>query len=246
MPFGNTMKTNTKQKSKLKGFVCLCLVIAILISCAYAYMTSTDNKVNHFNIGTLNVELVGGSYLYGEDIVPGVIVGKEPKIQNNGTNDSYVVMEINIPLLNCDYLVRTENGYETVEGSDNTEVYEMRNANGETVTEKTKLNDGWVFLGKKAGSASEKTASKYYFGFTRRLNGATGGKKDVTNAPISYLRMTNFSFHDDNSGTVESPFLNLHATVSFVAYGIQADGLISDDINAAFSTLSEIHGLTVD
>ena len=95
-----------------KKIVALCLVLALALTAVggatLAYFTDTEEKVNTFTVGdvdiTLNEEFVPDSQLN-----PGIDITKEATITNTGANPAWVWAEILIPVILDDGVVNEPN-----------------------------------------------------------------------------------------------------------------------------------------
>ena len=110
------------KKKTIIAIVVVLLALALIVGGIMAYFTSTDTATNTFTIGNVKIDLLEpawtGAIATGEDqpasaqnMVPGGSVAKDPKIQNIGTNDANVFMEVKIPV----YTVGTGSAEQTGE-----------------------------------------------------------------------------------------------------------------------------------
>lgn len=88
------------MKKKLTVVALVVVLVALLISgMTMAYFTDTDSATNVFTIGDVSIDIQEPSWDPGEDdvlenIAPGVLYPKDPKIVNTGKNAAYIRVTI--------------------------------------------------------------------------------------------------------------------------------------------------------
>ena len=95
------MSTSNK-KAKL-SVVALALVACLMIVGISAYLTATDSAQNTFTVGEVKLDLIEPEYPGNDDpevkdITPNQEIAKDPQINNNGTNDEFVFLTVEVPV----------------------------------------------------------------------------------------------------------------------------------------------------
>lgn len=84
----------------LKKTIAMVLVIALCcavsVGLTVAYLTDRDSVANVFTVGDVEIKL-DEAFDQGSNLVPGVVIQKEPTITNTGDNDAWVWATIAIP-----------------------------------------------------------------------------------------------------------------------------------------------------
>lgn len=86
--------------SKKKTFLLLIVFICVLsIGNTLAFLTDKESKENIFTIGSISISLTEPNWneANARDLVPGAVVAKDPTVTNNGTNDAYVFLGVEVP-----------------------------------------------------------------------------------------------------------------------------------------------------
>ena len=109
----------------------LVLSVAMVTTGTLAYLTDTEQKVNVFTIGNVDIQLDEPEWVDNSQLMPGVPVPKDPQITNVGENNAWSWMTVTIPSalyphLTLDYsdewIVDDEVETTTVDGVDMTVV----------------------------------------------------------------------------------------------------------------------------
>ena len=82
--------------------IIITIVIVLLITGGiYAYLTDTDQATNVFTQGSVKISLTESNWdpTNAQDIRPGNIINKNPKITNIGKNSAYVYLKVEIPIV---------------------------------------------------------------------------------------------------------------------------------------------------
>lgn len=121
----------------------LVLVLALLVSVAMAttgtlaYLTDRDTKTNTFVMGNVDIEL-NEKFDQGSTLLPGTDVEKNPSIQNNGSTDAWVWMEVKTEPAemqkNLEFTGESKKWTE-LKGKDGTYLYGMKLKPGEKTRE---------------------------------------------------------------------------------------------------------------
>lgn len=131
-----------KQRKFVFWAASLLLTGALAAGGTLAYLTDKDTVTNKFVVG--KVDIVGREPAYSPDpdgktnkIVPTQVIPKDPRIENTGKNDSYVYMDVSIPIakvITADSAGRRQNGGTAAE----TELFTMN-----------QMSKKWVLMYKK-------------------------------------------------------------------------------------------------
>ena len=92
-----------KQRKIVFWAASLLLTGALAAGGTLAYLTDKDSVTNQFVVGKVDIEGHEPSYAPDPDgktnhIVPTQVIPKDPRIKNKGKNDSYVYMDVSIPI----------------------------------------------------------------------------------------------------------------------------------------------------
>lgn len=122
-------KQNSKtNKSKaLAGLMALTLVVGGVS----AYFTDADTVTNTLTVGNVSIELQEPNWEVTNNITPGQEMAKDPKIYNDGINDAFVFMSVEVPYA-ADVVCADEDGTKLV--ADDTELFAYD------------VNAGWIEL----------------------------------------------------------------------------------------------------
>ena len=166
-----TEKNKIISKQNAKRATSILPVAALLITGLFAFLTSTDSKVNTFTVGSVDVTLHvdnwyddDGNLLddddgdgvpeFAENILPGQAIEKAPYLTNDGKNDAYVYLAVEVPTVTRDTVLSDTDGSATIEGTTQTvTVYSYAiqpgyitedgiTENADTVWEKYKTTNG--------------------------------------------------------------------------------------------------------
>lgn len=122
------------------------LASVLLVGGIAAYFTDFETKTNTFTVGQVGIQLEEPNWVPPTDITPNQEITKDPTITNNGVNDAYVFMEVEVPSMN----IVTANDDGSVNESAFTELFSYE------------LNDGWVEVGTKVENKAEGTTTHVY------------------------------------------------------------------------------------
>lgn len=185
-----------------------------------AYFTDTEEKINHFTVGSVDIVLEepewekkpdqnqDGIPDEAEDLIPVQTIEKDPQITNTGDNGAYVFSVVQIP---CRELI-------TVNGDGTKNPKAMQNLFS------YQLNPSWTSLGscpvKDAEGNTE--ARKYLYAYAKKGEDCTRLEPGETTAPV--FEQITFVNAMEGQGLENEPF-----EVSVYAYAIQADNLNGDE-----------------
>lgn len=181
-----------------------------------AYFTDTDEKVNHFTVGKIEIDLQepewekkpdedkDGVPDEAEDLIPGKRLTKNPMVKNTGTNEAFVFMTVEIP---CRELVTVN--------QDGT-----RNPLAMTEICSYQQNSSWKKLGnrKVLDQAGKQTGIKYLYAYAQE-NGTCRIVKpgETTKSLFESILFANVM---EGQGLEEKAF-----DLGICAYGIQTTDL---------------------
>ena len=90
------MRKNNHNKRKL-SIIALALVCCMAVAGVSAYFTDADTATNTFTIGKISLDLQEPSWTPPEDITPNEEFAKDPQIKNDGINEEYVFLKVEVP-----------------------------------------------------------------------------------------------------------------------------------------------------
>ena len=90
-----------KLKKRMVKIAAVCGVAGIVVlGGTTAYLTDFDSTVNEFTVGKVEIDLQEPNWKPDEnvDIEPSEVITKDPQIKNTGVNDSFVYLEVSVPM----------------------------------------------------------------------------------------------------------------------------------------------------
>jgi len=121
------------MKKILALVACLSLVASLAIGGSIAYLTDRASEVNTFTIG--NVKIGISESFDNNTLTPGVDLTKEARIVNQGDNDAWVWMSIEVEPENmAQYIIPTFNSEGWTKKNDTTYLYNESIENGDETT----------------------------------------------------------------------------------------------------------------
>lgn len=141
-----------KKNNVKKMVVAASLVAALGLVGVSAYFTDNDAKTNAFTVGKVTHELREPSWdpETAKNITPGTVLAKDPTVFNNGINDQFVFLTVEVPYAD-DLVVHNADG--TKKPAADTQLFDYT------------VNEGWTQLGQKVDNADTKTYTyTYYYG----------------------------------------------------------------------------------
>ncbi len=131
------MKNKFNKKMGLR-MGALALLGVIAIGGSLAYLTDSEQTVNKFQVGKVDIELEEPNWNEEENqkIEPSQVIPKDPTVSNVGVNDAYVYVEVQIPME--DVITAAEDG--------------TREADGEAVYQELftfTANEKWTLISKE-------------------------------------------------------------------------------------------------
>ena len=190
-----------KKSKKVKtGLLAAALCGVMGIGGLLAYFTDAANMTNIFTVGKVSLALNEPSWSQSKakSAVPNQIFDKDPQITNDGKNDEYVFLRVDVPYA----IVQTAN----VDGT--------RNPASETQMWNYDINPGWTQIGSTEKDTEKKTYTYTYVYGT--VSDCTVLKKDSTTGTL---------FDDIKFANVveDTDLEDTNQQVSIYAYGIQTD-----------------------
>ena len=194
------------MKKKILSLALIVAIVAILSIGTLAYFTdSTEETVNTFTVGNVEIEIDEPSWKEPETVEPGIAVDKDPLVKNTGKNDAWI--RINVTL--SDWAAFSAAG--TAHGiTDLTTVFgEFKDAD-------------WTLAGTPVVDATADTITySYYYNTVVEADGGT------TSALFTSVTVP-AAFTSDEMEALGDDF-----TITVTADAIQADGL--ETVEAAFA-----------
>ncbi len=178
------------------------VVMAITAGTAAAYFTDSDEEVNTFTIGNVDIALDEPSWAAenGEDITPLEEIAKDPVVSNEGANDAFVFTEVTVP--RASVVTADESGAVQSEVLQDLFTYEV--------------NSGWKQIAK---SADEKK-SVYTYAYVDSGGALKPLEKDAVTEPVfESVTFINMIEGQLDGGEVE---------IKVEAMAIQTDGIAPD------------------
>ena len=191
------------MNKKLKiSVVVMAIVLVLLVGNILAYFTDADTATNEFTTGRISIDLQEPSWdpLLGGELVPGYEIPKDPQVLNDGINDAFIFVTIDVP-------------YQNVTTTD-----ELGNKLQPTDTElfSYDVKDGWVQVGDPVVETENEVVG-YVYAYAQDNEMTTLAPNDTTPTVFDYIRF---------EGVVEDEGLEeLRLDVAVNAYGIQTDNI---------------------
>ncbi len=143
------MSKETKTSKRIRVAVLSCAVAAVIgVGGAAAYFTDTQEAVNTFTVGKIDIQLDEPKWEEWNEsdpdpIVPDQEIPKDPTIKNIGDNDAYLFATVKVPT--AEIITAAESG--------------ARNAKAETQLFGYTVNTGWTLLTSEVKNAGSITVS---------------------------------------------------------------------------------------
>lgn len=189
------------------------LVIAMVVVLAFgafaAYFTSTDTATNTWTVGQVKIDLVEPEYDESdtEDITPNQELPKDPQIVNEGVNDAFVFIKVEIP--KADVIVADQDGTKGAKAVQELFAYEW--------------DDAWTLVDSDTSGANSNTYILAYGGDDACTALANGN----TTTPVFKDGKITFV------NVIEGQDLELSTlTIPVEAYAIQTTDLTAADVKA--------------
>ena len=91
-----------KEKNLKKTAIAAAIIAILAVGSAIAFFTDRDDKVNNFTVGNISIQLQEPNWDEdnGKDLTPNKTIPKDPQITNDGPNDAFVFLQVNVPAAN--------------------------------------------------------------------------------------------------------------------------------------------------
>ena len=182
------------QKSKMmkKGAVAAVLVGCLALTGISAYFTDGDSATNNFVVGKISTDLIQPHWdaAAATKVTPLAEISNDPAIFNDGVNDAFVFLTVEIPYAN----VKTAELDGTVKAAADTQLFTFGHDGQEGV------NDSWVEVPSarvttynEAGNADSGIKSvKYVYAYAADENTLTAlAKGETTDNLFDYVKFCN-------------------------------------------------------
>ena len=191
------------MNKKLKiSIVAMAMVFVLLVGNILAYFTDADTATNEFTTGRISIDLQEPNWdpSLGGELTPGYELAKDPQVLNDGINDAYIFVTVDIPYQN----VTTTDGEGNKLAPTDTELFSYD------------VKDGWMQVGEPIVD-EENRVVRYVYAYAEN-DQMTALEPNVTTPTVfDFIRF---------EGVVEDEGLeDLNLEVIINAYGIQTDNL---------------------
>ena len=122
------------KKINRKYTIALLVIACLLVSVISAYFTDADTATNTFTTGEVSLDLLEPNWDpdNAEKIVPTQVIAKDPQILNDGSNEEYVFLTVQVPYVQ-DLVTANPDGTKNEAADMELFTYE--------------INEGWVEIG---------------------------------------------------------------------------------------------------
>ena len=193
------------NKKLRNSIMSLFLVAVILISGAFAYLTDTEEKTNTFTMGEVDITLTEPNWnpTKAEDLWAGKKLPKDPTVTNDGINDAYVYMMVEVPKASSLKIVGDDNASSLKEN------YPLFNFTA---------NNGWTLIKSQVASDAEPYEDEaydyYLYAYDTKL------AKDESVTLFNEIEFANITEDFANALAAAD---NKSLEVKVTAYAIQSD-----------------------
>lgn len=180
--------------------ICIAVVLMLIIGSALAYFTDADSETNSFTVGNISLDLTepGWNPEKGKNIIPNQTIAKDPQITNDGANDAFVFMSVEVPMAT----VKTANADGTVNAAASKELFSYD------------VNDSWTVIGAQRIGMSRVTYIYAYVGNDGNMKALKPGS--TTQPVFDSVTFVN---------AIEGQLDNTTVTIDVSSMGIQANDL---------------------
>lgn len=172
------MKNNRWKSAVIIGTMAVLAVSGGIL----AYFTDTEEKVNNFTVGSIEIELQEPAWESkpdadsdgvpdeAENILPLQTITKDPRVKNTGNNDAYMFLTVEIPCRN----VITVNDDGTKNAQAMTELYQFT------------ADTSWYYLGKCPVNDGEgnQVAVKHLYAYANDRRACTTVSPEASTTPL--------------------------------------------------------------
>lgn len=229
----------TNAKKNKKNVVALFVIFAVLIAGAFAFLTATDSKINRFEIGTADVQVLEPSWSEADENgndVPDAAenigsldkLTKDPQVQNTGSINQWLYASVQIPKSTAPHY-GYEDGEKVLIEDTETEVFDLLKLDSDSEYVKGvrtgTLSSEWTLIGADTSADDSVT---YYYAYNSAV--APNG---LTTKLFDAVQLKDFasSEYDEDTETyagIEESTQNVIVN----AYGIQSDDSASSALEA--------------
>lgn len=198
------------KNNKRNAIIALCLVACLAVAGVSAYFTDADNATNEFTIGNISLDLQEPSWEpeNAEDVTPNQTIDKDPQILNDGVNEEYVFITVEVPYANV--VVAAEDGTKADAAADlELFTYEIDSAN-------------WVEVGTAEKDATTGTVTHVYAYAKEGVMSALAAD-DTTPALFTSVKMINLV--EGQTGLTGAALDPSAQEIEINAYGIQTQNV---------------------
>lgn len=195
------MRANGSSKAKLV-IIALTLVLAMGVAGISAYFTDAETVTNTFVVGDVSLDLEEPSWDPDPEdpVVPNEEVEKDPQIKNDGTNDMYVFLKVEMPY--AEVITANTDGTKNAAAWMELFTYE--------------INDGWVAMGAPVADKVNGTYTQIY-AYAADDEMIALSKDVTTPALFDSVKLQNIVEGQNIEGSTEN--------IVITAYGIQTDNI---------------------
>ena len=192
---------NIKRKNNMTLMIIIAAAAVLFIAgSTFAYFTDSVDASNKFTVGDISLELHEPEWNEnnGKNLVPCQTVKKDPEVLNDGVNDAFVFMSVDVPYAD----IRTANEDGTLNSAADTELFTYE------------INEGWKEI------ASEKAD-----GIVEHVYAYTGDGSDMKKLKPGEKTPSLFdsvTFANVVEGEIDS---NAALDIDVRSYGIQAENI---------------------
>ena len=179
--------------------ICIAVVLMLIIGSALAYFTDADSETNSFTVGNISLDLTEPSWNpeKGKNITPSQTIVKDPQITNDGANDAFVFISVEVPMAT----VKTANADGTANAAALKELFSYD------------VNDSWAMVKK----TTETSSVTYVYAYV----GADGNMKALKPGSTTQPAFDSVTFVNAIEGQLDNKTL----TIDVSSMGIQANDL---------------------
>lgn len=211
------------KKWKRNGLMLLLMgTMMFTAGSALAYFTDTEQAVNNITVGKVDITLTEPKWDQTpdeekENITPGKVLVKDPKITNTGINDAFVFMTVEVPA--AELITANDDG--------------SRNEKRITELYSWNINKGWTQIGTAEDLTNENgkiTGRKYLYAYGNESK-CTSLEKGIATTEL----FSSVTFANVIEGQTFSNGIPLEGTVTDIqihAYGIQTTDLTQNKVTS--------------
>ena len=196
------------------------LVVAIAVSGALAYLTDTDEAVNTFTVGEVNIGLSEPNWdaTEAENVWSGKTIEKDPQVTNEGENKAYIYLAVEIPKAN----VITADAAGNKLPQQETQLFTLN-----------ELSESWTEIDR---IVDEGAASNFYL-FAYNEEVAPGASTEALFKSVTVANLIEGQIVDNPNTTENEAAMNINVT----AYAIQSQ--FDDDSESTKKTPAQAWAL---